>query len=78
MMPKTTLFSRSAKLPAMVAAVALLGTTAYTLPSLVDVPAKAATDLTKTLHVFYGLSDSYTRLDDIQVFSSNFKRLISL
>ncbi len=39
---------RLAKLPALLAAAALLGTTAYTLPVLLEQPANAATDLTKT------------------------------
>ena len=48
MMQKSTPKSRIAKLPVVLAAAALLGTTAYTLPGLLEQPANAATDLSKT------------------------------
>ncbi len=48
-MQKSKLFKRAAGVPALVVAAALLGTTAYTLPNMIDVPANAATDLTQTL-----------------------------
>ncbi|MEM1199179.1 MAG: Do family serine endopeptidase [Pseudomonadota bacterium] len=40
--------SRLAKLPVALVAAALLGTTAYTVPGLLEQPANAATDLSKT------------------------------
>ena len=48
MMQTPTPKRRLTKLPALVAAAALLGTTAYTLPGFLEQPANAATDLSKT------------------------------
>lgn len=48
MMQTHTPKSRRAKLPVVLAAAALLGTTAYTLPGFFEQPANAATDLSKT------------------------------
>ncbi|NNF79560.1 MAG: serine protease, partial [Rhizobiales bacterium] len=48
MMQTPTPKRRLSKLPAFLAAAALLGTTAYTLPELLEQPANAATDLSKT------------------------------
>ncbi|MCP5083221.1 MAG: Do family serine endopeptidase [Alphaproteobacteria bacterium] len=48
MMQTPTPKRRLSKLPAFLAAAALLGTTAYTLPGFLEQPANAATDLSKT------------------------------
>lgn len=48
MMQTPTPKSRRAKLPVVLAAAALLGTTAITLPGFLEQPANAATDLSKT------------------------------
>lgn len=48
MMQNLTSKSRLSKLPVALAAAALLGTTAFTLPGLLEQPANAATDLSKT------------------------------